>query len=46
VEDEPEYLEMLAEVMKSLGHSSPSPRNGQEAIDIVDRQEIDVRRPM
>ena len=42
VEDEPEYLEMLAEVMKSLGHSITIATNGKEAIDIVDRQKIDV----
>jgi CheY-like chemotaxis protein len=42
VEDEPEYLEMLQEVMTGLGHSITIAVNGQEALDILDRQKIDV----
>ena len=42
VEDEPEYLEMLQEVMKSLGHSITIAQNGKEALTLLDRQQIDV----
>jgi CheY-like chemotaxis protein len=42
VEDEPEYLEMLSEVMKSLGHSIIIAANGHEALEIVDKHKIDV----
>mgnify|MGYP002260678827 CR=1 FL=1 len=42
VEDEPEYLEMLSEVMKSLGHSIIIAASGSEALDIVDKHKIDV----
>jgi two-component system chemotaxis response regulator CheY len=42
VEDEPEYLEMLTEVMNSLGHSITIAVNGQEALELVGRQKIDV----
>lgn len=42
VEDEPEYLEMLQEVMKSLGHSIIIAQNGQEALGLADAQKIDV----
>ena len=42
VEDEPEYLEMLQEVMKSLGHSITIAQNGKEALSLIDRQQIDV----
>jgi CheY-like chemotaxis protein len=42
VEDEPEYLEMLQEVMKSIGHSITIARNGAEAMDILKQQTIDV----
>jgi CheY-like chemotaxis protein len=42
VEDEPEYLEMLQEVMKSLGHSITIAQNGKEALALIDRQQIDV----
>jgi two-component system chemotaxis response regulator CheY len=42
VEDEPEYLEMLQEVMKSLGHSITIAQNGKEALALIDRQPIDV----
>jgi CheY-like chemotaxis protein len=42
VEDEPEYLEMLQEVMKSIGHSITIARNGTEAMDILKQQTIDV----
>ena len=42
VEDEPEYLEMLQEVMKSIGHSIVIAVNGLEALDILDKHKIDV----
>ncbi len=42
VEDEPEYLEMLQDVMKSLGHSITLAGGGEEALAILDRQPIDV----
>ena len=42
VEDEPEYLEMLQEVMTGLGHSITIAVNGSEALEMLDRQKIDV----
>ena len=42
VEDEPEYLEMLQEVMHSLGHTITVAENGAEALQVLDRQKIDV----
>jgi CheY-like chemotaxis protein len=42
VEDEPEYLEMLEEVMKSIGHTITIASNGADAMDILERQTIDV----
>lgn len=42
VDDEPEYLEMLQEVMKSLGHSITVTAGGDEALTVLDRQPIDV----
>lgn len=42
VEDEPEYLEMLQEVLKSLGHSMMIASNGKEALDALDRHQVDV----
>ncbi len=42
VEDEPEYLEMLQDVMKSLGHTITLASGGEEALAVLDRQPIDV----
>lgn len=42
VEDEPEYLEMLQEVMRSIGHSVTVASNGAEALEILDSQKVDV----
>jgi CheY-like chemotaxis protein len=42
VEDEPEYLEMLQDVMKSLGHTITLAAGGEEALAVLDRQPIDV----
>jgi two-component system response regulator MtrA len=42
VEDEPEYLEMIVEVMNSLGHSIVIAPNGKEALAILAKQPIDV----
>lgn len=42
VDDEPEYLEMLQEVMKSLGHTITITARGEEALAVLDNQPIDV----
>jgi CheY-like chemotaxis protein len=42
VEDEPEYLEMLQEVMIGIGHTITIATNGADALSILDRQPIDV----
>ncbi len=42
VEDEPEYLEMLQEVMKSIGHTITIAVNGTEAMEVLNNQKIDV----
>ena len=42
VEDEPEYLEMLQEVMRSIGHSITIADNGAQALNLLDEQKIDV----
>jgi len=42
VEDESEYLEMLEEVIKSIGHSITIASNGADALSILDQQKIDV----
>jgi two-component system chemotaxis response regulator CheY len=42
VEDEPEYLEMLQDVMKSIGHSVTVASNGIEALKVIEREKIDV----
>ncbi|MGA9121392.1 MAG: response regulator [Bacteroidota bacterium] len=42
VEDEPEYLEMLQEVMSSLGHTIVIAPNGAEALAVLEKQIIDV----
>jgi two-component system C4-dicarboxylate transport response regulator DctD len=42
VEDEAEYLDMLKEVMLSLGHSVTLAANGDDALAILNRQPIDV----
>lgn len=42
VEDEPEYLEMLQEVIKSVGHSIIIATNGVEALKILEGEKIDV----
>jgi CheY-like chemotaxis protein len=42
VEDEREYLEMLQEVMKGLGHTLMIASNGSEALETLDRQQVDV----
>jgi CheY-like chemotaxis protein len=42
VEDEPEYLEMLQEVMQSIGHTIVIALNGVEALDMLEKQKIDV----
>ena len=42
VEDESEYLEMLQDVIQSIGHSITIASNGAAALDILDQQKIDV----
>lgn len=42
VEDEAEYLEMLQEVMKSLGHTMMIASNGQEGLAALEKQQVDV----
>ncbi len=42
VEDEPEYLEMLQEVMSSIGHSIIIAKNGADALKLLDSEKIDV----
>jgi len=42
VEDEPEYLEMLKLVMKSVGHSIIVASNGVEALKAIEGEKIDV----
>jgi two-component system chemotaxis response regulator CheY len=42
VEDEPEYLEMLQEVMQGIGHSIVIALNGAEALEVLGNQKIDV----
>ncbi len=42
VEDEPEYLEMLQEVMSSLGHTIVIAPNGREGLEELEKQTIDV----
>lgn len=42
VEDEPEYLEMLQEVMKAIGHTITIAENGEQALAVLDRQPVDV----
>jgi len=42
VEDQPEYLEMLQMVISSVGHSILVAKNGIEAIQILEREKVDV----
>ncbi len=42
VEDDPEYLEMLQMVVKSVGHSIVVASNGIEALEILEKEKIDV----
>jgi CheY-like chemotaxis protein len=42
VEDEPEYLEMLQEVMQSLGHSIALAKSAEDGLAVLEQQPIDV----
>ncbi len=42
VEDEVEYLEMLKEVMHSLGHRFMIAEDGEQALDQLENERIDV----
>lgn len=42
VEDQPEYLEMLEEVMHAVGHTITIAKDGKEALDKLHKERIDV----
>jgi two-component system, chemotaxis family, chemotaxis protein CheY len=42
VEDEQEYVEMLREVLKSIGHTLTIASNGLEALKILEQDKVDV----
>lgn len=42
VEDEPEYLEMLEEVMNAVGHTLTIAKDGYEALEKLQHERIDV----
>jgi CheY-like chemotaxis protein len=42
VEDEPEYLEMLEEVMNAVGHTITIAKDGHEALERLQHEKIDV----
>jgi CheY-like chemotaxis protein len=42
VEDEPEYLELLRDVLKSVGHSIRIATNGAEGLDVLNHDNVDV----
>jgi CheY-like chemotaxis protein len=42
VEDQPEYLEMLQMVMNGIGHSIIVAKDGIEALQILEKEKIDV----
>jgi CheY-like chemotaxis protein len=42
VEDQPEYLEMLEEVMNAVGHTITIATDGFEALDKLKHEKIDV----
>lgn len=42
VEDQPEYLEMLEEVMIAVGHTITIAEDGQQALDKLAHEKIDV----
>jgi len=42
VEDEPEYLEMLQDVIRSIGHDVTIARNGVEGIEALRHEHVDV----
>jgi len=42
VEDEPEYLEMLQEVMQSIGHTILIATGGEHALKLINDGKIDV----
>ena len=44
VEDETEYLEMLEEVMRALGHKFMIAKDGEQALDRLHSERIDVIR--
>lgn len=42
VEDEPEYLELLREVLSEIGHTIKTASNGLEALQVLEKEKIDV----
>jgi two-component system CheB/CheR fusion protein len=42
VEDEPEYLEMLQEVMRAIGHTILIATDGEHAVEVASTEKIDV----
>ena len=42
VEDDPDYLEMLQMVVNSVGHSIIVASNGIEALELLEKEKIDV----
>jgi two-component system CheB/CheR fusion protein len=42
VEDEPEYLEMLQEVMRAIGHTVLIASDGEHAVRVATTEKVDV----
>jgi len=42
VEDQPEYLEILQDVIRSIGHTVTIATNGAEALEVLHREPVDV----
>jgi len=42
VEDQPEYLEILQDVIQSIGHTVIIATNGAEALEVLQRVKVDV----
>ncbi len=42
VEDEPEYLALLEEVLQEIGHTIRTAANGAEALKVLEKETVDV----
>ncbi len=42
VEDQPEYLQMLEEIMYAVGHTITIAEDGEQGLDCLDHERIDV----